>query len=180
MPCTFQIDDVLGETVGCQFGVDERDLIEFDGKAWCHFHLPLQVGGAASEKTQWNVKQIEAFNEAIFERIDRAKAASEKADLSGVGFPAGLSFELYARDGLPEVSFRKARFGEKCSFDNIIFASYASFEAATFTASARFARANFSTLAKFDDIAIAGTAWSNEATFGGNARFLKARFADKA
>jgi hypothetical protein len=180
MTCAFQIQDILGETVECQFGVHERDLIEFDGRLWCHFHLPLRTGEAVSEKTQWDAKRIDAFNQAVFERIDNAKAASEAVDLSGIVFPAGPNFRDYTKESLPEISFRRAKFGDGCSFENVTFAGYARFETATFAGSSWFARAYFETVADFEQIVIAGTAWFNEVNFGSNARFIGAKFADQA
>lgn len=180
MPCAFEIDDILGETLGCQFGVGESDLIEFGGKAWCRFHLPLQVGETGSEKAQWDVRRSDAFNEEVFEFIDRVRAVSDEVNLSGVVFPGAISFERYVKDELPEVSFRRARFGKRCDFDRINFAGSASFKEVRFTGDAWFSNANFSTLVYFDEIVVAGTAWFSGTTFGGNARFLKARFGEKA
>lgn len=60
----------------------------------------------------WTDEQIASFNEEIFVRIDEARRADRRADLSGVVFPGAISFERYQGEtvGLPAIGFEHATF----------------------------------------------------------------------
>ena len=59
----------------CQFE-EAHDFIEFDGKFWCRFHLPMRDGqGNDNSKAIWDGPTIEAFNHAIFDLIGKREDA---------------------------------------------------------------------------------------------------------
>ena len=175
MPCAFHLERPLpfqDLDPGCPFPQSSfpkfaPDLIEFDGKEWCPFHLPMEsADGSPSPKADWDGKQIKKFNGAIFAFIDKAKEKDRPADLTGVVFPGDIWFDRYRDEtsALPPISFARAQF------------SGADFEKTQFSGDARFGKAQFSGNVGFHEAQFSGDADFWEAQFSGEAWFHEARF----
>jgi hypothetical protein len=191
MDCAFHLErplpfERLGP--GCQFQKSQfpkfaPDLIEFDGKTWCPFHLPMEsADGSPSPKAGWDGQTIREFNEAIFAFIDKAKAEGRPAGLAGTVFPGDITFDRY-RDGtseLPSVSFFRAHFSGNAGFQEAHFGGDADFEKARFGDTAWFDKAQFSGSAWFEEPQFDRGARFKEARFGGNVWFRGARFGGNA
>ncbi len=108
--------------------------------------------GNRSEKTGWDDGRIGAVNEAVFVFIDEAKREGSMADLSGVVFPAAISFECCVGEGnaLPVISFEATTFGGDASFRRATFNGDARFDGTNFGGKASFERATFSDDAWFN------------------------------
>lgn len=202
MPCALGLIFPQNRTSGCQFDVAEDELIEFAGRNWCLFHLPVRAGDVESEKSEWDSARIDKFNKAIFDRIDEAKSANVLVNLARVVFPQHISFEQYNGDknSLPSMQLDRAEFvgdvffrdfGEDAWFDGVIFRSRASFAGSTFGGEARFREVKFHRYAQFSraifsrDVCFMkakfmGDAWFRAATFGGRADFRNAIFQPQA
>lgn len=126
MPCAFHLErplpfEHLGP--GCQFNVAEDELIEFEGKAWCPFHLPMEsADGSPSPKADWGREEeekekIQEFNEAIFGFINTL-GQGKPIDLTGVVFPGHISFASYWRSDypVPHITFSGAQFSGTANF----------------------------------------------------------------
>lgn len=204
MPCTFRLEHPWRETAGCQFDAPEAELVVFDGKPRCVFHLPLQAGEAQSEKACWNDRQVSDFNEDIIARINRGK---DQVDLSGIEFPSSFAFKPDDKSASPflllfrsvfcgEATFDNSRLGnaffdgatfvgkahfvnavlDAGSFDGANFHSGAAFNGATFGI-ASFKKAFFGGGAGFGGVTFGQSTGFNEAVFCGNATFAYAEFA---
>ena len=193
MDCAFHLErpwpfEDLGP--GCQFQKSQfpefaPDLIGFDGKTWCPFHLPTaSADDHPSPKADWNGKQVGEFNEAIFAFIDKAKAEDRTADLTGVVFPGDIAFYRYQDEtsALPPISFvraqfsgdawfYKARFSSPARFSEVRFSGFAFFEKAQFSDTAYFEKAQFNRAAQFAEAQFSGHAVFNDAQFRGDADF---------
>ena len=187
MPCTFHLEQPLPfERLGpgCQFQKSQfpkfaPDLIEFDGKTWCPFHLPMEsADGTPSPKAGWSKKKVKEFNEAIFAFIDKAKEEDRFADLTGMVFPGDITFDRY-RAGiseLPSVTFFRAHFSGNAGFHGVFFRGNAGFHKTQFSDAAEFYQAQFSGNTDFKEAQFRGNASFEEAVFSGDAGFEKARF----
>jgi len=146
MPCAFHLDR---PERGCQFVVPDADLIEFNGKDWCVWHLPLGCGGAESPKSHWDDARIEAFNERVLDLVDQVKASDKPLNLWGVVFPGPVDFRRYAgeENALPGVWFDGGMFGGRALFSKCAFSGIASFDRTTFRDGAHFDKVTFGGLA---------------------------------
>ncbi len=204
MPCAFDLErppPFHDLDPGCQFDVPGAEIIDFGGKTWCRFHLPLEAKDAQGKpKADWGEQAIKAFNEAIFAFIDRARSQDRTADLTGVVFPGDITFDRYragtsallsviffrahfsGNAGFHEVQFsgdawfREARFSGDAGFDQAQFSGEASFDKAQFSGPVRFEKAQFSGTALFHKAQFSGHAWFDEAQFSDDAWFEKAHF----
>ena len=79
MPCSY----TSRYRSNCQFNVPSDDIVEFQNKQWCPFHLPLKA------KEKWQDKQITKFNYQILRNI---ADSTEDIDLSGVVFIGNIDF----------------------------------------------------------------------------------------
>ena len=164
MSCAFRLSHRMRLTSGCQFDVPEDELEEFGPKSWrwCRFHLPLGTGDDESQKLSWNEARVSAFNETVFASIDSAKKEGRWADLSGVAFPANISFEDY---NLPNLLLLQAAFGGDALFSGVMASGNAFFDGTTFHKDAFFESATFAAVISF-----------RNARFDGVARFKNAKF----
>ena len=174
MPCAFHLDR---PERGCQFVVPDADLIEFNGKDWCVWHLPLGCGGAESPKSHWDDARIEAFNERVLDLVDQVKASDKPLNLWGVVFPGPVDFRRYAgeENALPGVWFDGGMFGGRALFSKCAFSGIASFDRTTFRDGAHFDKVTFGGLALFSDATFCTPALFDRATFAVLARFDRAR-----
>ena len=168
MPCAFDLKRPYPFhklDPGCPFPKSSfpkfaPDLIEFDGKKWCPFHLPMvSADGSPSPKADWDEQTIKAFNEAIFAFIDRAKLEDRDADLTGVVFPGDIAFDRYGDEAsaLPTVIFFRARFQRDSTFREAQFGGGAWFDEARFDSWALFVGAKFSRQASFSMLTSSST-----------------------
>jgi Pentapeptide repeats (9 copies) len=182
MPCAFHKSHYERSVSGCQFRVHDGDLIEFDGKSWCRFHLPIRAGEAESDKAQWHLD--DDFRESILSYVNKAKNG-DAVDLSGVIFPQ--SHIKFCKSSLPKIlfvgasfpggaSFEGITFSGDARFDEAVFGIYTTFIGAKFRAQAIFDRARFVRRVYFDNVHFKGTANFNAATFGLHACFTEAIF----
>lgn len=180
MPCSFRLDRSkisgldgrgaeLGE--GCQFGVPEDALHGHGNNQFCSYHLSLRHKIDLKIDADW-------FNKQVFGFVNTAKNDRRIVDLSGVHFPAAISFDGYAGklNSLPDVLFVKAVFGGESNFCGTHFSGAAIFESAQFNGEANFRGANFSGPAIFLMAQFPGRPDFDEATFDGVANFLSAKF----
>ncbi|MCH7539312.1 MAG: pentapeptide repeat-containing protein [Proteobacteria bacterium] len=182
MPCAFRLkrplpfDDLYP---GCQFDVPGAEIIDFGGKTWCRFHLPLEAKDAQGKpKADWDEQAIKTFNEAIFAFIDRARSQGRPADLTGVVFPGDIVFDRYraGTSALPSVIFFRAHFSAKANFTGAQFGDEAGFHKTQFSGNARFDQTRFSGDAEFREAQFDGDAGFEKAQFNGDTFFLKAQF----
>jgi uncharacterized protein YjbI with pentapeptide repeats len=174
MPCAFCLDRPKR---GCQFVVPDADLIEFDGKSWCVWHLPLGSDAAESPKSQWDDARIESFNERVLDLVDRVRASDKPLNLWGVVFPGSVDFRRYAgENALPGVWFDQATFGGRALFSECTFSGIASFANTTFRDSAGFHEVAFRDLAIFSDATFCDRAIFDRASFARMANFTGAKF----
>lgn len=161
---------------GCQFTLAAHELVAFDGKHWCPFHLPM------TQKTSWEEAKVETFNRAIFDFIEDANQKNRIADFTGVVFPGPISFEhfLTAERPLREIKFIGATFSGEAGFRNATFSGEAGFQDATFSGDAGFQNATFSAHAEFQNATFSLDAEFQNATFSDYARFENATFSGDA
>ena len=189
MPCCLSDGDAR---VRCQFNVPESELIEFDGKQWCQYHLPMvSETGISSSKAGWDEAKIEAFNQDVFDRI---KVVSDlngtmvQANFSSVVFPGNIDF---SNKTIPNVSFNNATFSgvvtfnstgfsALVSFGEVIFERFVSFNKAGFTGAVRFNDTVFKQDADFCDVMFRNDVWFYGAIFEKNIQFNNAFFRSEA
>ncbi len=148
---------------GCQFLVHDRNLIAFQGKKYCEFHLPLNDSdGNHSVKKEWKEEEIESFNERILSFIQEWEEENQPANLEGVVFPGDIGF---SKMRLLRADFRKAYFNGVADFQETVFEGFAIFKGSYFLDFADFQEAYFE-----------GSADFNSANFGAIASFLDTRF----
>ena len=175
MPCAFQLDDLRRRSPGCEFAVPDHELIPWEDKDWCQFHLPI------TRKARWEEARVDAFNVQLLDYIDRAKQAHEVADLSGVVFPGSITFERYAgeHNDLPKLMFLECTFGE-ASFAGVRFSRGVDFQRATFSGDAGFQGVTFGGETSFKSVIFSRNASFEGATFSHNACFDEAIFDEHA
>ena len=192
-------DPVSGEMYGSlqDFFADEvNDLIEFGGRRWTRFHLPIcDLDGNPSEKHDWDEATIGALHEKIRHWMSgaedegksglylfgivvpgRFKSPSEigSVNLGFSWFFGFAGFEHATFSG--RANFWDATFSDTASFRDATFGGYANFWDATFSGRANFGDATFSDTASFRDATFGGYANFRDATFGGYADFWDATF----
>jgi Pentapeptide repeats (9 copies) len=155
-------------------------------KKWCLYHLPLRSGDKKSPKSYWDKTQIEAFNDRVFDLIDRVKAENRSLNLWGIVFPGSVDFRRYANrnNALPSIWFDGAIFGGPASFSKCAFSGITSFDRTTFQDIATFHGATFGAgtdhLSLFSDAEFCDGAVFDRATFAGMANFVGVRFHGRA
>lgn len=178
MTCAFVLErpepfNRLGS--GCQF--PDEPLIEFEGKDWCRFHLPMDT------KENWSDADTENFYSVIFQRIEAARdsGADVVADLSGVVFPPRAIFTRFKQGPrLKNILFVSARFPYGTYFSGVSFADSATFERATFEGWTLFDDTIFGRRADFRSAIFGDWVTFRSATFGDWAKFNGAKFAADA
>lgn len=182
MPCCFHGKHWLEEgEAGCQFKNSDTPLIDWNGRTYCDFHLPMGTpepmaapDDAPSPKAAWDKAKIKAFNNSIFSIIDRAKEANDGADLAGVVFPGKISFARYGADNpLPNITFRSATFSGNTDFKKVAFSKRLVFIEAIFFAVGEFSHSLFSGYTRFrgtkfyEDIIFTKVRFAGYTDFGG-------------
>ncbi len=115
---------------GCQFLVNDHNLIEFQGRRYCEFHLPIiDTVGNTSVKKEWTEEEVEGFNKRIISLIQEWEDNNQPANLGGVVFPGDIGF---SKMRLLRVDFRKAYFSGVADFQKAIFEDFAIFKGAQF------------------------------------------------
>jgi len=206
MPCSFKGDeslspprDIENYDYTCRFVVADRDLITFEGKQWCKFHLPMEgKDGSKSEKADWDREQIEKFNFDFNSRLTQLNSRSSEPlfDATGVVFPAEITIterrvakmfrfaeaqflgglQFHADQGITEeISFERASFKGNIDFTYSQFRSHTNFRHAKFYKQNEGDSPSFSSC-KFR---AADTIFEN-AEFHNGARFVAAEFATRA
>jgi len=194
---------LYGERRHCQFDVPTEDLIDFGGKKWCLFHLPVERETDKSEKAlqgasedEWNRYQ-DAFNSKIFryvalrlKQIDEliksdSKEGSYEIDLSGVVFPCYIDFckcpEI--EHGIVSLNLSDAVFNSDVDFIGLKFFSPTSFINTKFNRQVLFNGASFwqvsfrhaffHGLADFENVVIKNIGDFRNTIFNGEALFDK-------
>lgn len=98
MPCSY----INRYGNNCQFSVHSDDIVEFDNRHWCPFHLPLKA------KEKWQDKQVATFNNKILLKI---ADSTDGVDLSGVVFIGNIDFSGIDF-GRGDIDFSEAKFGK--------------------------------------------------------------------
>lgn len=168
MPCAFQVGFTfvqLEEGGRCQFHLPEEELIRFQRKRWCRFHLPLAgKNGTPSEKAVWDAERTEGFHREISQLLDQALAEGKIANLTGVVFPGPVDL---SRRKLPPVYFLQTVFSADAIFREVRFEGLARFDDSQFAGKVDFEAAQFCETANFDTV-----------VFTGDASFARCRFGD--
>lgn len=88
-----------------------------DGEEYCIFHAP---------KDNW--KDVESFNESVFQRIRRDQGFSSNTDLRGTIFPGPISFKQFNEDNpFPKIDFGSAEFEGEANFTECTFGDRVNF-----------------------------------------------------
>ncbi len=183
-----------------EYWADQKDdLVDFGGRKWTRFHLPLfDLEGEPSEKARWRSDERERFLNDILYRLrvgvsdyrgfdgqydEEEENALPRARLQGVVFPAifGISKTTVAAD------FRFARFERSVRFADCSFLAGTDFSDANLAKGGEFKSCHFARLAKFRRCSFAGAlSFSGsrfdrqsdftESEFRGGASFVRVRF----
>ncbi len=168
----------FGTDAGCQFTANENDLVEFDGRQWCYFHLPQRDSqGQTSPKTTWDAHTREAFNQSVYKLLDSAREENRRADFSGVVFSHGISFRDFNGDRpLPELSLTGAEFFAEVDFDTAVFGGHVDFHDSAFHGACSFHHCVFKGRADFRHASFYGDTWFKHAEFAAEANFSNTHF----
>lgn len=181
MPCAYHRNPSVPEAVhrdGCQFHVRESGLIDFAGRRWCPFHLPLVERDLESGKAAWDTESTDALLNAVHAYVNMAKTTTRRADLSGVVFPADVTMDMQtdADVVLPALVFSGARFAQEADFIEAQFTGPVSFAGAAFDGDADFIVADFADHADFSGAHFKAGFDASEARFHGAVSFRGAIF----
>lgn len=150
----------------CQFR-QARDFYTFEGRTWCHFHLPaIGTSGELSPKVSWSEDKIGRFNDEVLGSIRAVREMGDHAvDFSGVVFPGTIQFGWWhdSKEKFPYLWFVEAVFLGDADFSNIDFIGEVDFENAVFYKYARFNHSSFGGYTRF-----VGTAFLGHAQFDGS------------
>ena len=177
---------------GCQFDVNDADLIEWDNKHWCEFHLPLK----ATDEAGYPIRRGKGDERArlLVDLFDYIKARNGKSpvDLSGVQVPNDADFREFDKEHpLERACLAAAAFGDGCKFNRVMFGKQCGFDGMTFGEACKFDDVTFGEACSFDGTTF-GKSCSFErskfgqscrfkgATFGHQCRFDGARFGDRS
>ena len=141
----------------CRF--KEEEVLEFEGRSYCRFHLPL----ISDAKREFDGNP---FNDRVFELLENSDDNELACDLSGIRF-------------MSPISFRGVVFGKRVYFDDASFTAV-DFSRASFLGGADFSRATFHQAsfeeATFKDTRVANSLPALRATKFSGARFIDAFF----
>ena len=159
---------------GCQFEAEPGDLIEWDGKHWCKFHLPLKAtDDYMMPKSSWlEGGWRDGFLTELFAFID-AHNGSRELDLSGVQVPDHADLGRFDNDN---ACFAGALFGEWCKFDGATFGNSCNFDRATFGEGSRFDGATFGDFCSFGGATFEDVCSFNDTIFWNYCSFDGATF----
>jgi len=136
--CAFTTSRGVEQDNSCQFNIPEHELIEFDGKCWCKFHLPMcNEKGKPSCKSEWVTEPIAgesvpidtSFFQEVMERSYIEVYEGHWAyNLVGVVFPNSV----YLTDFIFKVGavFAESYFNDGLHFEGVAFNSGAWFDEA--------------------------------------------------
>lgn len=132
----------------CQFNVTEVELIEFDNKHWCLFHLPMtNAENNFSVKSIWQADQLQYFKKKII-----ALLLNNFDNFKFVVFPKNFTFplnnyskKLFFKDSefWGETNFSNKTFCKRVVFDNAIFFGEALFSQSFFKKKVKFIKSHF-------------------------------------
>jgi uncharacterized protein YjbI with pentapeptide repeats len=203
MPCAFVPQRATPhQAQRCQFARPEPELIQFDNRLWCKFHLPMGTDGIGSPKANWTQQELDEFNQEIFDHIKDKNRENQLVNLAGTIFPYEISFESSHRP-VPiksisfaetrffdrtfftdvhfpgEVTFDGAQFHEDVDFRRVIFEKGVTFKGALFTQEAAFYQTKFKTRSSFAACSFFDGIFA-DAVFTGGADFADTIFAGEA
>lgn len=150
---------------------EDASSVDREGKRYCIFHTPKEVGHF----------RVEEFNEKIYQLIDAAIAEGRKCNLSGTVFPGPISFNQYDEDrALPLINFTSAIFRDNVDFSGATFGSEAIFHKATFSGESDFRLAKFQAETVFSDALFCKQVTFARAIFCKHVAFQHTEFRDEA
>ncbi len=181
MSCEFSIKNA--QRTSCQFNVGRGSLTALsDRRMACRFHMPLKdTSGNETAKAKWSEDENKKFNEDVYSRVENARG--NKLDLSGVVFPAEITFPSgeYRLD-FEQAIFHKAvvfiavPFSEGSSFKKTNFLDVADFQHSKFTSTISFASAKFSGPSNFSNTVFEADADFTGSKFKNKSDFTEAQF----
>ncbi|NMU89062.1 hypothetical protein HGQ98_04095 [Achromobacter ruhlandii] len=173
----------------CQFSIfDESDLVAFNGKKFCPFHLPLgDDKGNQTLKSKWGFGAQARFSGLLAQYIEERSNQNKPIDLCGLVHWDRLTFAMrYSSDGmgglaipyenLPAIALDGAEFPRGVDFNQLHFAKRVYARNVTFGGPADFNMTRFSDEVDFsaavfsDDANFFGAKFESKTLFGG-ARF---------
>jgi uncharacterized protein YjbI with pentapeptide repeats len=167
-------------TKGCFF--DQHELINYEGKSWCKYHLP-HPKKIEWLRSKWGDDYLTQFNNEIFSFIDK----KDNASLIGVVFPGDIDFGAHAaKTGrFPGIVLAGSEFHGNTSFKGIVMSDRpgdlsimgraADFTSAVFHGTVDFRNSIFDAVYFIDTRFQNGSSF-NYAQFGRDAYFDRAIF----
>lgn len=173
----------------CQFtAFGEQDLIEFDGKCWCPFHLPFESeDGEPSGKLTWDFWETARLTGVLGQYISERCLNNKPVDLSGlVHWDRLVLSQIYADDQtvsppvpireFPAISLDGAVFKRGVDFSGLIFKSRFTAQGVMFGDQASFNKTRFSGDVEFGGSIFASDVHFLQCEFYGMARFCGVAF----
>lgn len=168
-----------GLSKNCQFNKQLDELIEFKGKAWCEYHLPLEARDSAGcEKRDWSGKQLSLFYDCLFQDVHELKRECKAMNFTGVQFPGVLDllpWHFLGNKGVP-ILFIDSVFEYLLRLESITFNADVRFYGTVFKNGFDFEHLRFEGDCRLDNIECNGVASFDEITILGDLSLDKARF----
>ncbi len=156
----------------CQFNVTEAELIKFDNRHWCLFHLPMtNAENNFSIKSNWQAEQLRYFKKKIKDLL-----LNNISNFKFVVFPK--SFTLPLNNYSMKLFFKHAEFWGDANFSNKIFCKRVRFDNAVFFGNALFSHSLFKKKAKFIKANFKKKSYFFNAIFERGIDFCDAEFED--
>lgn len=138
---------------GCQFDETDCSLIEFKGRYYCKYHLPIwDSEGSYSQKSEWSKELIDKFYDDLAKFMIQSWEAKGSCDLCGIWFPSKVRFDRFYSDigSFQETWMSRCVFPEIVYFDGIEFCDTFYCTSCFFFGNARFYNTVFSKFTVFD------------------------------
>jgi uncharacterized protein YjbI with pentapeptide repeats len=156
----------------CQFNAAEVELIKFDNKHWCFFHLPMtSAENNFSVKSSWQAEQLKYFKKKIKELL-----LNNFNNFKFVVFPK--NFTLPLNNYSKKLFFKDAEFWGETNFSNKIFCKRVVFDNAIFFGEVLFSQSSFKKRTKFIKSHFKKKSYFVNATFERGINFRGAEFED--